>query len=54
MSEAHEIYIGGKVDRALQIISEEPNDFELRGRATEEVDHSVELHGNYLHVEVDE
>ena len=58
MKEAHSIFIGDKVERALQIIEEESDSRycgELQNKyADEEIEVSVELHGNYLNVEVDE
>lgn len=48
-------YIGDEILRALQLISEESDDWDLRGRHPSEVDFSVEYHGhNYIHVEVNE
>lgn len=50
-----EHYIGDEIQRALQLISEESDDWSLRGRSAAEVDYMVEYHGgNYIHVEVQE
>jgi hypothetical protein len=53
---AHSIYIGDKVERAVEIIGQESdkyNVWELRSKHTEdELDLNIELRGNYLRVEV--
>jgi len=48
-----EHYIGDEIERALRLIDEESEDWELRGRSPTEVEYRVEYHGgNYIHVEV--
>lgn len=50
-----EHYIGDEIERALQLISEESDEWDLRGRHVSEVDFDVEYYGgNYIHVEVNE
>lgn len=55
--QSHEIYIGGKIERAVEIIGEESdglNEWQLvNEHADEKLHPSVELRGNYLHVTVE-
>jgi hypothetical protein len=58
MSNRHEIFIGDKIERALEIIEEENEEYypgELLNKyADRETQPRVELRGNYLYVEVEE
>ena len=57
IAQSHEIYIGDKIESALQILEEESDEYyhgELQNaRADHELELEVELRGYYLHVSVD-
>lgn len=55
---AHEIYIGDKIETALEIIGKESDEYDewelLNQYADDEIRPTVELRGNYLYVSVEE
>lgn len=55
--QSHAIYIGGKIERAVEIIGEESEDLNgwelVNEHADGELKPDVELRGNYLHVTVE-
>lgn len=56
-TESHSIYIGDKIERAVEIIGEESDETTswelLNDFADDEVNYTVRLRGNYLNVSVD-
>ncbi|GAA0196921.1 MULTISPECIES: hypothetical protein [Bacillati] len=55
--QSHSIFVGDKIERAIEIIGEESDDVDkwelLSDYTHDDIQPKVELRGNYLHVSVD-